>query len=111
MSKERDAMTKEAEERIMQVSELITDNMMATFVEFPYSGMVPNTENIEGALNILAPQTDEQTGVAKYIIGIVVGLHVAGRTDLIPKFARAYAATAEFPMEADANEEGIPATH
>lgn len=132
MSKEKDARTKEAEARIMKVSELITDIMMATLIELPWSGMEHYLDDLNDALDILDPDAaeglkqlfekdkvngglmrvyEEKTGAAKFTIGLIIGFHLTGRTDLIPKFARFYAATADFPMEADGNEEGIPAQH
>jgi hypothetical protein len=106
----------ELEKRIMQVSEMLSEHFMEGALGFQHS-TAPDSSSLWDAQELLTPDIlrvrdcigrmctkhklgdrliDDalmQSSTTSYAIGIIAGLQVAGRSDLIPKFARAYAET------------------
>ena len=90
------------EKRIMQVSDLLTDRLVASMLR-----QYEQQEPLWDALEVLVPEVKELAKhesedpvienlhscrtQAAYVIGIVAGLRLADRYDLVGKFAKAYA--------------------
>ena len=103
------------EKRVLKVSEMIAANLMEAMLDFRHNTTQSNS--LWDALEILAPSLKEldaaqlrvitkhelsdslftaarmTESTTCYAIGIIAGMHLAGRVDLIPKFASRYAAT------------------
>ena len=103
------------EKRIMQVSEMLSENFMEAALDFRHN--TAQTSSLSEAQDILDPTLEHMSdclavvinkhglndalindirraeSVTAYTIGIVAGLHLAGRTDLLSRFANAYAVT------------------
>jgi hypothetical protein len=105
---------KTVEKRILQVSAMIADNLVEAMLDFRH-GCSQQTNGLWDAMETLNPDIkrldEQQRGIlrnrnlsesllnsltvdqanAAYAVGILAGLHLAGRTDLILKFSAIYA--------------------
>ncbi len=105
-------MRKPLEKRIMQVSQMIAENLIECALDFRHN--TPQTHSLWDAVETLAPSLEDldrdlervirkhglndtllnrirvQESTTAYTIGIIAGMHLAGRTDLIPKVADLY---------------------
>jgi hypothetical protein len=108
-----DTKNSELEKRIIKVSELIANNILESAFDFQRN--TTQTKFLVDAIEILTPTVTaleekldrmdrkrdladalindihdmETTGA--YVTGIIMGLHLAGRSDLVPKIADIYA--------------------
>jgi hypothetical protein len=124
-----DMKNSELEKRIMKVSELIANNILESAFDFQRNTtqtkclvdaieiLTPTVTALEEKLDRLDRKRDladalineihdmETTGA--YVTGIIMGLHLAGRTNLVPKIADIYGRnmTEDYPFKYDKYDE------
>jgi hypothetical protein len=103
----------ETEKRAIRVSKLVADNLMECALDF--RSCEQQSQSLWDAIRLLNPQITRlqeavdrifrdksdrlildyqmESVTAAYVVGIIAGIHLAARADLIPRFCKKYAET------------------